>query len=253
MSGSARYYVNMTDTPLIYYVEDDMNIRDLTSYALRKAGFEVEGFEDGENLLQSCCERMPEAVLLDIMLPGKDGIELMQILRSDDRTARVPIMLLTAKGTEYDKVSGLDAGADDYLAKPFGMMELISRLNALLRRSGWRAEKDAVSGEAPSSGNGDGCIQIHSDEFRACVNGEPLSLTRKEFRLLKKLVDNSGKVLTRDQLLEDVWGMTYPGGTRTVDMHIRALRKKMSEACPGCDSMIETVRGVGYRFQERNA
>lgn len=239
--------------PLIYYVEDDENIRNLTRYALEHSGFEVIAFHDGNSLLELCMERPPAAVLLDIMLPGIDGIELMKQLRAERKTTYLPIMLLTAKDAEYDKVSGLDAGADDYLAKPFGMMELVSRVNALLRRSTRFAQAQLL--QAPTSVRVEkvekrAAIEVFPDEYRTMVDGRPVTLTRKEFRLLCTLVEQKGRVLTRDILLERVWNLEYPGGTRTVDMHIKTLRQKLREVCPGSESSIETVRGVGYRFRD---
>ena len=208
---------------MIYYVEDDTNIRDLTVYALKQAGFEAAGFAAAGEFFVACKRRLPELVLLDIMLPEVDGLEILHMLREDPATKHLPVMMLTAKGTEFDTVSGLDAGADDYLAKPFGMMELVSRVNALMRR----AAAPAVAAD---------------DEF-SCG---PIALTLKEFDLLRTLMQNEGHVLSRRQLLEDVWGMTYVGETRTVDVHIQTLRQKLAAAVEGADAYIQTVRGVGY-------
>lgn len=241
----------MADAPLIYYVEDDEHIRDLTAYALRQAGMTVRTFPDGEGLVALCAAEPPEAVLLDIMLPGDDGLVLMQALRSQVATEHIPIMMLTAKGTEFDKVVGLDAGADDYLAKPFGMMELISRVNALLRR----AARPAVVSEKPVESvlPGDvllaGAIALSPSMRAATADGCELSLTRKEFDLLRALLENKGRVLTREQLLDQVWGTSFVGETRTVDMHVKTLRKKLAAAAPGAEEAIGTVRGVGYRLK----
>lgn len=224
---------------MIYYVEDDTNIRDLTVYALKQAGFESAGFAAAGEFFAACKERLPELVLLDIMLPEIDGLEILHMLREDPTTKHLPVMMLTAKGTEFDTVCGLDAGADDYLAKPFGMMELVSRVNALMRRASAPAmvpDDDLVCGPIEV------CVSAHTIK----VNGELVVLTLKEFDLLHTLMKNAGHVLSRRQLLEDVWGMTYVGETRTVDVHIQTLRQKLAAVCKGADSLIRTVRGVGY-------
>lgn len=227
---------------MIYYVEDDMNIRDLTIYALRQAGFEAVGFESAAEFYAAVRKQVPEMVLLDIMLPEVDGLEILRSLRNDPATKHVPIMMLTAKGTEYDTVCGLDAGADDYLAKPFGMMELVSRVNALLRRAG---EPAACLQDTLSCG----VIKLSTAAHTVTADGVPVTLTLKEFDLLKALMRHEGQVLSRDQLLEDVWGVTYAGGTRTVDVHVQTLRQKLSNACEGADTYITTVRGVGYQIK----
>ncbi|OUO88993.1 DNA-binding response regulator [Gordonibacter sp. An230] len=223
---------------MIYYVEDDTNIRDLTVYALRQAGFEAQGFPAAEEFFAACKERLPELVLLDIMLPEVDGLEILHVLRDDPATKRLPVMMLTAKGTEFDTVCGLDAGADDYLAKPFGMMELVSRVNALLRRAGApAAARDELSC---------GSVVLTASAHTVSVDGQPVALTLKEFDLLRALMQNEGRVLSRRQLLEDVWGVTYVGETRTVDVHVQTLRQKLAAASDGADALIQTVRGVGY-------
>ncbi len=223
---------------MIYYVEDDTNIRDLTVYALRQAGFEAQGFPAAEEFFAACKERLPELVLLDIMLPEVDGLEILHVLRDDPATKRLPVMMLTAKGTEFDTVCGLDAGADDYLAKPFGMMELVSRVNALLRRAGApAAARDELSC---------GSVVLTVSAHTVSVDGQPVALTLKEFDLLRALMQNEGRVLSRRQLLEDVWGVTYVGETRTVDVHVQTLRQKLAAASDGADALIQTVRGVGY-------
>ena len=223
---------------MIYYVEDDTNIRDLTVYALRQAGFEAQGFPAAEEFFAACKERLPELVLLDIMLPEVDGLEILHVLRDDPATKRLPVMMLTAKGTECDTVCGLDAGADDYLAKPFGMMELVSRVNALLRRAGApAAARDELSC---------GPVVLTASAHTVSVDGQPVALTLKEFDLLRALMQNEGRVLSRRQLLEDVWGVTYVGETRTVDVHVQTLRQKLAAASVGADALIQTVRGVGY-------
>lgn len=224
---------------MIYYVEDDTNIRDLTIYALKQAGFEAVGFSCASEFFSACVERVPRLVLLDIMLPETDGIEILKMLREDPAIKHVPVMMLTAKGTEYDTVCGLDAGADDYLAKPFGMMELVSRVNALLRRAG---EPSSNTQDAISCGK----LELSASAHTVEADGVPVELTLKEFDLLRALMQNNGQVLSRSQLLEDVWGMTYAGGTRTVDVHVQTLRQKLAAASPGIESCIQTVRGVGY-------
>lgn len=224
---------------MIYYVEDDTNIRDLTVYALKQAGFEARGFAAAGEFFTACKERLPELVLLDIMLPEIDGLEILHLLREDQATKHLPVMMLTAKGTEFDTVCGLDAGADDYLAKPFGMMELVSRVNALMRRA-----------SAPTVATDDhlvcGVIELCVSAHTVTVRGRQVTLTLKEFDLLHTLMQNAGHVLSRRQLLEEVWDMTYVGETRTVDVHIQTLRQKLSAVSAGADSCIQTVRGVGY-------
>lgn len=259
---------------MIYYVEDDTNIRDLTLYALKQSGFEARGFAGAAEFFAACEEELPELILLDIMLPEVDGMEILRRLRADEATSALPIMMLTAKGTEFDKVCGLDAGADDYLAKPFGMMELVSRVNALLRRANTPSVSELAAGEgadanaadAASRSHGHGRAKASGDEELAVgpialssashtveVGGCPVSLTLKEFDLLRALMRNEGRVLTRAQLLEDVWGITYVGETRTVDVHIQTLRQKLARACEGTDALITTVRGVGYSLKAPSA
>lgn len=224
---------------MIYYVEDDTNIRDLTVYALRQAGFDAQGFPAAGEFFAACKERLPELVLLDIMLPEVDGLEILHLLRAEPATKHVPVMMLTAKGTEFDTVCGLDAGADDYLAKPFGMMELVSRVNALLRR----ASAPAIAADDELAC---GPVALTVSAHTVTVDGEPVTLTLKEFDLLRALMQNEGHVLSRRQLLEDVWGVTYVGETRTVDVHVQTLRQKLAAAGEGSDALIQTVRGVGY-------
>lgn len=224
---------------MIYYVEDDTNIRDLTVYALKQAGLEACGFPAASEFFSACKQELPELVLLDIMLPEVDGLEILHLLRENAETKHLPVMMLTAKGTEFDTVSGLDAGADDYLAKPFGMMELVSRVNALLRRA---ATPAAVPDDVLSLGPIELAISSHAVQ----VAGEPVVLTLKEFDLLHTLMKHEGRVLSRGQLLEDVWGITYVGETRTVDVHIQTLRQKLAAAGEGADAFVQTVRGVGY-------
>ena len=220
---------------MIYYVEDDNNIRDLVVYTLCQTGLDAKGFADAQSFFDACRQKMPELVLLDIMLPASDGLSILGKLKADIRTAALPVIMVTAKGTEYDKVVGLDSGADDYIAKPFGMMELVARVKALLRRT---AAKEPA--EVLKSGD------LTVDRFRhtVTVGEEDTPLTLKEFELLAFLMENRGAAFSREQLLELLWDYSYDGGTRTVDVHIQTLRQKLGD----CGRLIETVRGVGYRF-----
>ncbi len=227
---------------MIYYVEDDANIRDLAVYALKQAGFKAQGFPGATEFFEQCKNNRPDLILLDIMLPEVDGLEILRQVRADTELFDVPVMMLTAKGTEFDKVTGLDAGADDYLAKPFGMMELVSRVNALLRRSK-RQVPVAMSERGELAVNG---IVLDTTAHTVEVAGQAVSLTLKEFDLLRELMANKGNVLSRSQLLEKVWDVTYAGETRTVDVHVQTLRQKLSRAHEGAGDMIVTVRGVGY-------
>ena len=219
--------------PFIYSVEDDVNIREIQRYALRNSGFEVQEFGCGRELYQAIRQRAPSLILLDIMLPGEDGLEILKNLRSDRATAKVPVIMLTAKSTELDKVKGLDLGADDYMTKPFGVMELISRVKALLRRTEGLTESAILT-------NGE--IAVDTEKRKVTVSGSPCELTFKEFELLKMLILNSGIVLSRDKIMDQVWGFDYEGESRTVDMHIKTLRKKLGVG----GGAIKTVRNVGY-------
>ncbi len=219
--------------PLIYIVEDDVNIREIERYALKNSGFEVQEFECGKELHKAIARQVPNLILLDIMLPNEDGLDILTELRSKKATKKVPIIMVTAKTTELDKVKGLDLGADDYMTKPFGVMELISRVKALLRRT-----EDIA--ETPVLTNGE--IVIDMDKRSVKVNGSSCELTYKEFELLKMLLLNRGIVLTRDKIMDQVWGFEYEGESRTVDMHIKTLRQKLGTA----GSSIKTVRNVGY-------
>ena len=224
---------------MIYCVEDDSSIRELMLYALRASGFEAEGFCDGTGLFEALALNQPQLILLDIMLPGMDGTEILKNLRSNPATSHIPVIMASAKGTEYDKVMALDMGADDYLAKPFGMMEMVSRIRAVLRRS------------APPETDKPlhlGLLCMDPASHTVTVNGERVSLTLKEFDLLKLFLTHPGRVYTRDQLLERIWGTDYVGETRTVDVHIGTLRTKLGT----CGDYIRTVRGVGYRLEERS-
>ena len=218
---------------LIYLIEDDNNIRELVAYTLHSAGFRAEGFEKPSAFWHACKTQLPDLVLLDLMLPEEDGISILKKLRNDPETRKMPIILLTAKSSEYDKVMGLENGADDYVAKPFSMMELLARVKALLRR----VEKDENTGLTI------GDLFVDKTRHEVLVKGEKVTLTLKEFELLCLLVENKGKVLTRDQLLNSIWGYEFDGENRTVDVHIRTLRQKLGS----CGEYIETVRGVGYK------
>lgn len=228
----------------IYYVEDDINIRELTLYALRQAGFNAAGYADAGDFFKACEKEQPELVLLDIMLPGISGMEILSRIRHDAKLKNVPVIMLTAKGTEFDKVSGLDAGADDYLGKPFGMMELVSRVKALLRRAG------IPSQETFTNRVSFGDISIDFDAHEVSVAGKLLELTAKEFDLLALFIGQPGRVFTREQIMERVWGTDFVGETRTIDVHIQKLRQKLNETHPESGKIIRTVRGVGYCVKE---
>lgn len=221
---------------MIFCVEDDDSIRGLMLYALNAAGFEAKGFADGPSLFNALQKATPQLILLDIMLPGEDGISILKKLRGQAAAAHLPVIMATAKGTEYDKVTGLDLGADDYLTKPFGMMEMVSRVRAVLRRCGAKPAQRQMSV---------GGLTVNPDERTVTADGARIPLTYKEFELLRLFLSHPGIAFTREQLLSDIWGMEYCGETRTVDMHIRTLRQKLGDY----GSMIETVRNVGYRME----
>ena len=220
---------------MIYCVEDERNIRELIVYTLTSSGFEACGFPDGAQFFQGMAKKIPELVLLDIMLPGEDGMEILKKIKSNPDTRDIPVIMVTAKGAEYDKVLGLDGGADDYIAKPFGMMEFVARVRAVLRR-----KEPKQTNLEYSVGN----LKLQVEQHLVTVDDKSVVLTLKEFELLRYLMENRGIVLTRDKLLEHIWGYDFDGETRTVDVHIRTLRQKLGEA----GDMIETVRGVGYRI-----
>lgn len=228
---------------LIYYVEDDLNVRNLTIYALEQAGLTINGYSTAEELYAACSVQLPDLFILDIMLPGEDGISILKHLRKDAATADIAVIMLTAKGTEFDVVTGLDSGADDYLRKPFSMMELVSRVKALLRRHPHdtsTADSDTVKTL--------GHITLSPTQHCVAVDGQEVALANKEFDLLHLLMQSPGQVFTREQLLEAIWGWSYAGNTRTVDVHIQTLRQKL-----GIGSQhIETVRGVGYRARAKS-
>ena len=219
---------------MIYCVEDDDNIRELVIYTLETTGLKARGFAEGSAFMEALAFDTPELILLDIMLPGDDGLELLKKLKSSPKTKSIPVIMVTAKGTEYDKVIGLDSGADDYVTKPFGMMELVSRIKAVLRRSG--KVEDRIDMELSG-------VRMDIKKHEVTVDGKQIALTLKEFELLEKLMRNQGIVLTRDQLLTEIWGYDFDGETRTVDVHIRTLRQNLGTK----GEIIQTVRGVGYR------
>lgn len=221
---------------MIFCVEDDDGIRNMMVYTLNASGLEAEGFPDGKALFEAVGVCIPQLIMLDIMLPDMDGIEILKKLRASSATADIPIVMATAKGTEYDKVTGLDMGADDYLAKPFGMMEMVSRVKAVLRRTSPK-EKNAILRV--------GELTLDTAAHLVQADGERVELTLKEYELLRNFMENPGKAFTRDQLLSMIWGMDYDGETRTVDVHIRTLRSKLGK----CGDYIETVRGIGYRME----
>lgn len=220
---------------MIYCVEDERNIRELIVYTLESSGYPAKGFGSGKELYQSIEEETPELILLDIMLPGDDGMKILEKLKSSERTKSIPAILVTAKGAEYDKVVGLNCGADDYITKPFGMMEFIARVKAVLRRSGRERSFDILE-------NGE--LKLLEKKHQVIAAGREVALTFKEFELLKYLMENQGIVLSRDRILSHIWGYDFDGETRTVDVHIRTLRQKLG----ACGERIETVRGVGYKM-----
>lgn len=221
---------------MIFCVEDDTAARDLMIYTLDAAGFEAKGFSGGDSLFEALQTEIPRLIMLDIMLPGEDGISILKKLKKRTETKEVPVIMATAKGTEYDKVIGLDLGADDYLAKPFGMMEMVSRVKAVLRRVGARDSSQILH-----TGN----LEMNKNRHIVLVSGKRTELTLKEYEMLRLFMENPGQVFTRDQLFDRIWGSDYVGESRTVDVHIGTLRAKLGE----CGVYIETVRGVGYRME----
>ena len=221
---------------MIWCVDDDNTIRDIEVYTLTQTGFEAKGFADGISMLEALKTEKPELIVLDIMLPGKDGVEILKEIRSNPETRKIPVIMATAKGTEMDKIQGLDTGADDYLVKPFGVMEMVSRIKAVLRRCEPDEKEEVLSiGE----------ITLSDKEHLVIVNGEKVVLTFKEFEILKLFMSNPGIVFSRDKLLSEVWGIDYLCESRTVDMHIKTLRQKLGDA----GALIETVIGVGYKME----
>lgn len=222
---------------MIYLVEDDNSIRELVAYTFNTAGLEAEGFDRPSLFWEALEKRKPDLVLLDIMLPEEDGIQILQKLRQRKDTKKLPVIMLTAKGSEYDKVMGLESGADDYVSKPFGMMELLARVKALLRRT-----EDLRPAQESRYVIGD--LTVNRKRHEVFVKGEAVTLTKKEFDMLCYLLENKGMVLTRDQLLNQIWGYDFDGENRTVDVHIRTLRQKLDD----CGTYIETIRGIGYKI-----
>lgn len=222
---------------MIYLVEDDSSIRELVIYTLQTTGLQTKGFGCAKDFWEAMKREEPRLILLDIMLPDEDGLSILKRLRKSPQTANTPVIMLTAKGTEYDKVVGLDSGADDYIPKPFGMMELVSRIKALLRRT--EKEKKEVTYQV-------GTIELDLQKHSVMADGKVVALTFKEFELLCYLMENKGIVLNRDQLLSKIWGYDFDGETRTVDVHIRTLRQKLGDA----SRYIETIRGVGYKMED---
>ena len=223
---------------MIWCVDDDNTIRDIEVYTLTQTGFEAKGFADGISMLEALKSDKPELIVLDIMLPGRDRIDVLKEIRSNPDTCKIPVIMATAKGTEMDRIQGLDTGADDYLVKPFGVMEMISRIKAVLRRCKPDQKKDVLSVAE---------ITLSEKEHLVTVSGEKVVLTFKEFEILKLFMSSPGIVLSRDKLLSEVWGVDYLGESRTVDMHIKTLRQKLGSA----GSYIETVIGVGYKMEGR--
>lgn len=222
---------------MIYCVEDDGAIRDIEVYALQSAGFEARGLEDSGAFWEAVAQERPELVVLDVMLPGMDGVEVLKRLRSSAEYSGIPVIMATAKGTEYDKIQSLDLGADDYVVKPFGVMELLARVRAVLRRC--RPEQDADELKA-------GGIVLRRDQRIVTVDGERVPLTYKEFELLNLFMAHPGVAFSREQLFSSVWDTDFAGETRTLDVHIRSLRQKLGR----CGGLIETVRNVGYRMEK---
>lgn len=220
----------------IWCVEDDESIRDIEVYTLNYTDFEARGFQDAGAFREALSAEKPDLVILDIMLPGEDGVELLKFLKKNPDTCSIPVIMATAKGMEYDKIQSLDLGADDYLVKPFGMMEMVSRVKAVLRRCNPPEVQHLLK---------TGGLVVNLDEHTVAIDNERIQLTLKEFELLRLFLSHPGIAFTRDQLFNDVWGSDYVSETRTVDMHIRTLRAKLGDY----GRMIETVRGIGYRLE----
>lgn len=225
---------------VIYFVEDDRNIRDLVVYTLNSTGFTARGFADYQEFHTAMTELLPEMILLDIMLPGIDGIQILRRIRANPETESIPVIMVTAKGAEFDKVKSLDLGADDYITKPFGMMELVSRVRAVLRRVTRPTDPTDEDEEILTIGT----IELNLPRHTLTVAGKKVQLTLKEYELLEELMSQPGILFSRDRLLDSIWGYSFHGETRTVDVHIRTLRKKLGSAA----KHIETVRGVGYKI-----
>ena len=225
---------------MIYCVEDDRGIRELMTYTLNVSGFKARGLKDSEELFDALKEEIPELITLDIMLPNKDGIEILKTLKASDSYKNIPIIMASAKGEEYDKITGLDLGADDYLVKPFGMMEMVSRIKAVLRRVSNNSTKPSILKNAS--------IVLYLDEHLVKVNDKEIELTLKEYELLKLFMSNIGRVFTREQLLSEIWGSDFVGESRTIDVHVGTLRSKLLDD----GVLIKTLRGVGYKMEAYN-
>ena len=223
----------------IYYVEDDTSIRELVLYALKTAEFQVMGFENAASFYKRMKEQQPDLILLDIMLPDEDGVSILKKLKSRPDTENIPVIMMTAKSSEYDKVLGLDSGADDYITKPFGVMELISRVKAVIRRSD---RSKGSAGEVLKIGE----LDLDEQKHEVYARGQEVSLTFKEFELLSYLMKNRGLVLSRDKILNTIWNYEYEGESRTVDVHIGSLRQKLGT----CGDFIKTIRGIGYKIED---
>jgi len=224
---------------MIWCIEDDSSIRDIEVYALTSTGFEAKGFEDGDTFWDALQSERPELVILDVMLPGKDGVELLKMMKASEEFRDIPVIMATAKGTEYDKIQSLDLGADDYLVKPFGIMEMVSRVKAVLRRCKLVKDTKLLKTEG---------LVLNPNEHTVTVDGKRVILTYKEYELLHLFLSQPGLAFTREQLLSSVWNTEYLGETRTVDMHIRTLRQKLGSY----GNLIETVRNVGYRLEAKH-
>ena len=224
---------------MIWCVEDDSSIRDIEVYALTSTGFEARGFEDGDSFWDALQSQKPELIVLDVMLPGKDGVTLLKMMKQAEEFRDIPVIMATAKGTEYDKIQSLDLGADDYLVKPFGIMEMVSRVKAVLRRCRPAKESKSLKLEG---------LELNPEEHTVTIDGERVILTYKEYELLHLFLSQPGIAFTREQLLASVWNTEYAGETRTVDMHIRTLRQKLGSY----GTLIETVRNVGYRLEVKH-
>lgn len=221
---------------MVWCVDDDSTIREIEVYTLEQTGFAARGFSDGVSMLEALKDEIPELIILDIMMPELDGIEVLKKLRSEPLYKDIPVIMATAKGTEMDKIGGLNMGADDYLVKPFGVMEMVARVKAVLRRSVKTVESDGITV---------GSITLKEKEHKVISDGEKVELTHKEFEILKLFMQNPNMVFSRDKLMSEIWGMDYIGETRTVDMHIKTLRHKLGSA----GGQIKTVIGVGYRLE----
>ena len=222
---------------MIYIVEDDRNIQEIELFALKNSGYQAVGFETANDFYKALSEKLPELILLDIMLPDEDGLSILKSLRTRADTQKIPVILVTAKSTEIDKVKGLDGGADDYIAKPFGVMEMIARVKALLRRSGGAEESLMTCGN----------VTLDSEKRMVYVDGKPVELTYKEFELLKLLMKNHGIVISRDVIMERVWDSSFEGESRTIDVHVRTLRQKLGDG----GALIKTIRNVGYMAEAK--